>query len=278
MDDELINFKGVKKSFGKNLVLDSINLSFPEKKITGIIGASGEGKTTILKLLVGFYKPDQGEILYSKRNIDEDMKNIKKIFGFSTEDGSFYDTLTVYENLFHFGRLYDIPKETIKRRIGKLLKLVGLEGAKNTFARDLSMGMKKRLDVAISLITKPKVLIMDEPTADLDPLLRRHMLRLINKIKEDGTTIILTTQILGEMEDLCDKIAVLFDKKIIEQGSPDSIKSKYKSSNLNHVFNKIFSVREKEKEKLNESEEGKNKKKRIKWRFGKKREKDEKSA
>lgn len=260
MDDELIKFKGVRKKFGKNLVLDSVDIDFPEKKITGIIGASGEGKTTVLKLLVGFYKPTKGKIFYSKRNINEDMKNIRKIFGFATEDGSFYYTLTVYENLFHFGSLYNIKKKILKERIEKLLKLVGLENARNTSAKNLSMGMKKRLDVAISLITNPKVLIMDEPTADLDPLLRRDMMRLIKKINQRGTTIILTTQILGEMENLCDKIAILFEKNITEVGTPNSIKSKYKSSNLNHVFNKIFSKGNDEKNGNSEENKKRDKK------------------
>ncbi len=255
MDDEIIKLKNIEKRFGKNLVLDSINLSFSEKKITGIIGASGEGKTTILKTIVGFYKPNKGEVLYSKRNINNDMKNIKKIFGFSTEDCSFYNTLTVEENLNHFGSLYKIKKKKLKRHIEKLLKLFELEKSRKRIAKDLSMGMKRRLDVAIALISEPKVLIMDEPTADLDPLLRRQILKLIKKIKDSGTTIILTTQILGEMENLCDNIAILFDKKIVEQGSPNSIKSKYKSPNLNHVFTEIFSKRNKMKKDSSYSKE-----------------------
>lgn len=252
MDDELINIKEVNKTFGKNSVLDSINLTIPENKITGIIGASGEGKTTIMKLIVGFYKPTSGEILYSKRNIYNDMKNVKNIFGFATEDGSFHTRLSVIENMYHFGRLHHVKEDVLKERSNKLLKLVELENAKHTPAGDLSMGMKKRLDIAISLIHKPKILIMDEPTADLDPLLRKQMLKLIKKINDLDTTIILTTQILGEMDRICDKIAVLFRRKIIEEGEPGKIKSKYSSSNLNEVFNKIFSKREEEKKRKSE--------------------------
>lgn len=241
MDDELISFNNVNKTFGKKVILDSINLSIPEGKITGIIGASGEGKTTILKLIVDFYKPTSGEVNYSKRSISKDISNIKNLFGFATEDGSFHDQLTVYENIFHFGRLHHVPRKELGERIGEILKIVGLENAKNTLARNLSMGMKKRLDVAISWIHNPKILIMDEPTADLDPLLRSHMLDLIRKINKEGTTIILTTQLLGEMDKVCDKIAILFDKNIVESGTPSEIKSKYGSKELDDVFNKIFS-------------------------------------
>ena len=245
MDDELIKFINVKKRFGKRAILDGIDLCIPEGKITGIIGASGEGKTTILKILVGFYKPTSGDVFYSKRKNIEDLKNIRKIFGFSTEDGSFYEKLTVLENLIHFGMLYKLKKKDIMRRAENLIALVGLEKAIHTMAEDLSMGMKKRLDVAISLIHNPKVLIMDEPTADLDPVLRNHMLRLIKRINEKGTTVILTTQLLGEMDRICDKIAILYEKKIITQGGPSKVKSDYSAKTLDEVFRKIFTNREK---------------------------------
>jgi ABC-type multidrug transport system ATPase subunit len=243
MDDEMINFKEVVKRFGKKIILDGVNLTIPEGKVTGIIGASGEGKTTVLKLLVGFYKPTKGDIFYSKRKISKE-KEIKNIMGFSTEDGSFHDRLTVLENLYHFGTLHHVKRKEIKKRADNLMNLVGLSYARNTIAGDLSMGMKKRLDVAISMMHNPPVLIMDEPTADLDPLLRDKMLDLIKKINKDGTTVILTTQILGEMDKICDKIAILFNKKIIYQGNPSAVKKKYSASDLDEVFNKIFSNRD----------------------------------
>ena len=238
----MINFKGVVKKFGRKIVLDDVNLLIPEKKITGIIGASGEGKTTLLKLLVGFYKPTKGDIFYSKRKISKE-KELKNILGFATEDGSFHTRLTVLENLYHFGTLHHVKRKEIKQRANELMELVGLNYAKNTLAGNLSMGMKKRLDVAISLMHNPSVLIMDEPTADLDPLLRDKMLKLIQSINKQGTTIILTTQILGEMDRICDKIAILFEKKILDQGEPSKIKKKYSASDLDEVFNKIFSKR-----------------------------------
>lgn len=245
MDDELIKFKEVQKIFGKRVVLDSISFSIPEGKVTGIVGASGEGKTTLLKLLVGLYLPTRGVISYSKRNVNNDSDNIKRIFGFATEDGSFHDRLTVFENMVHFGTLYHISKKEILRRTIELLNFVGLSEAKDTLAGNISMGMKKRLDIAISLLHQPEVLILDEPTADLDPLLRKNMLDLIKKINKTGTTIIITTQLLGEMDKVCDKIAVLFNKRIIEEGTLASIKSKYAAKDMNEVFHKIFSKQEK---------------------------------
>jgi ABC-2 type transport system ATP-binding protein len=244
MDDELIRFKEVHKQFGKKVVLDSINFSIPENKITGIIGASGEGKTTILKILVGFYKPTSGKITYAKRDTRHG-KELKKIVGFSTENGSFHDRLTVHENLFHFGSLHEMPRRLKKKRAEELMELVGLSYARDTLAGNLSMGMKKRLDVAIALMHNPEILIMDEPTADLDPLLRSTMLDLIKKINSEDTTVILTTQILGEMDKVCDKICILFDKNIIFEGNPANIKKKYNAKDLDDVFEKIFAKRNK---------------------------------
>ena len=244
MDDELIQFKGVTKKFGKNTVLDSINLTIPEGKITGIIGASGEGKSTILKMMTSFYKPTKGNIYYLRRNILKEISNITKFFGLAIEDGSFYEKLSVEENLFHFGRLYGVKRKTLKKRVSEIIDLVGLTNANKTLAQDLSLGMKKRLDVGCSLIHNPTILILDEPTADLDPLLRQQMIHLIKKINAHRTTVILTSQLLSEVNKMCDKVAILYNEKIIEQDSPEKIKKKYNSSTLTEVFNKIFSKRD----------------------------------
>lgn len=244
MNTEFIQLKEVTKKFKKNVVLEKVDLNIPEKQITGIIGASGMGKTTILKMIMGFYKPTKGQIVYLKRNVLKDLKNIRKIFGFSTEDGSFYQDLTVKENLYHFGSLYGMKKNKIKERTKEILDFVGLSKAVNTRAGDVSVGMKKRLDFACSLIHEPEVLILDEPTADLDPLLRAQILSLIKKIKNRGTTVVLTTQLLEEMDEICDYIAILHGKKIIEKDTPKKIKEKYSCKSLNEVFEKIFSKKE----------------------------------
>ena len=243
MDDQFIQLKGVTKVFGKNKVLDNIDLSIPEGKITGIVGASGEGKSTVLKLIASFYKVTSGEILYFRRDINTDLNNIKKSFGLAIEDGSFYEDLTVHENLFHFGRLFGIDKKTLRRRIDGILFFIGLDTAKAILAKNLSLGMKKRLDLACALVHKPSVLVLDEPTADLDPLLRNQMLKLIKKINSHGTTIIVTTQILEELDVLCDNVAILYNEKIVEQGDLASVLKKYGTKTMNDVFTKIFSKR-----------------------------------
>lgn len=259
VDTELIKFKEVTKKFKKNLVIDSISFDIPENKITGLIGSSGSGKTTILKLMIGAYRPGEGEVIYLKRNILKDMKNVEKYFGFATEDGSFYEKLTVEENVYYFGRLQKMKKKDIKKNFDELIMLVGLESAKNTLAENLSIGMKKRLDITCALIHKPKVLIMDEPTADLDPVLRKDIIRLIKKIRDNGTTIILTTQILEEADDLFDHVLILHNKKIIEDDTPEKVKKKYNKKNIEETFEEIFRIKEKEIKKDNSSDKDKKK-------------------
>jgi len=243
MNDKLIELKDVTKEFGENKVLDSINLKISEDKITGIIGASGEGKSTILKLIASFYRPTSGKVFYLGHNVLKDSQNIKKSFGIAIEDGSFYEELTVKENLLHFGRLYKIKKTVLIPRVIGLMKFVGLFDARNVLSKNLSLGMKKRLDIACALVHKPRVLILDEPTADLDPLLRFQMIKLIKKINSHSTTIVFTTQLLQEAEDICDRIAILYNEKIIVQDSPAKIKEKYDAKNMDAVFRKIFSKR-----------------------------------
>jgi ABC-2 type transport system ATP-binding protein len=257
MGDDLIEFKGVTKTFGKNRVLDDINFSIPERKITGIMGASGEGKSTILKMIISFYKPTKGKILYKGKSIRKSKKILSKMFGLSIEEGSFYENLTVYENLLHFGRLYGVRGKLLRKRASDILSLVGLKNAEKTIASNLSLGMKKRLDIGCSLVHNPSILILDEPTADLDPLLRRQMVELVKAINSHGTTVILTTQLLDEFDEACEKIVILFNEKIIEQDSPSKIKKKYKASSLTEVFNDIFS--KKSRKAYQESSEKKSK-------------------
>mgnify|MGYP000906778260 CR=1 FL=1 len=262
MEDCILEFKKVSKSFGKNQVLDSIDLSILKGKITGIIGASGEGKSTILKIIVSFYKPEKGKVYYQGKEVLKIQQKVKKEFGFSIEEGSFYEDLTVVENLTHFGKLYGVPINKLNKRVKGMVYFVGLEKAANILAKNLSLGMKKRLDLACSLIHKPSILVLDEPTADLDPLLRKQFLYLIKKINAHGTTVILTTQIMEEAEEICDQVCILYNEKIIVQGNISEIKKKYNSNNLDQVFKKVFS--NKRRKTYQESKEKKSKFEEIK--------------
>jgi ABC-2 type transport system ATP-binding protein len=228
MNTPFIQFISITKIFSKKIVLDNVNLEIPYGEIFGIIGKSGSGKTTLLSILVGFIKPERGKAFFQGQDLSRFTNNLRQQFGFTAQEGSFYPNLTVRENLEYFGTLYNLPYVSLKEKIPETLKLVNLTEAENKLARSLSSGMKKRLDIACAILHDPKVLILDEPTEDLDPLLRKEILRLLKKInKEKNVTIILTTHLLEEVESVCSRVAILDNKTIIESGTVNELKDKY---------------------------------------------------
>ena len=227
-DQPFIQYQNITKSFAKNVILDNISLDINYGEIFGVIGKSGSGKSTMLNILIGFLKPDKGQIIYQSRDISRDLKSVQQQFGFAAQEGSFYPKLTVYENLEYFGKMYNISSLELKERIPKVLHLVELENAQHLLGYKLSSGMQKRLDIACALINDPKVLILDEPTEDLDPMLRYDILDLIKKIsKEKNVTVVVTSHLLNEVEYFCNRVAILDNRHIIASGNINELKDKY---------------------------------------------------
>lgn len=228
----IIKSTAISKSFGQHQILENVDFEVNAGEIFGLIGMSGAGKTTLLNILVGFLKPEQGDIVLAlpggnTQSVIANPELIKQYVGFSTQTPSFYSQLTVRENLEHFGKLYQITEPDITRRVNALMELVGLAESKNVMAMHLSGGMQKRLDIACALLHDPSILILDEPTADLDPILRKQLWDLIKQINSKGTTIILASHFLAEIELLCTRIAILGNKKIIEIGTAEQLREIY---------------------------------------------------
>tara|TARA_Y100000310_G_scaffold339954_1_gene434248 strand:+ start:6600 stop:7541 length:942 start_codon:yes stop_codon:yes gene_type:complete len=223
----LIDLRGVKKRFGRKVILEGVDLDIREKDIFGIIGVNGSGKTTLLKLLIGFYKTSHGKVSYKGKNISRIVKKVHREFGFTSQESSFYPKLTVKENLFYFGSLYGLHNDEIRTNMDKVLKLVELDDVKKVLAENLSGGMQRRLDLACSMIHEPKVLVLDEPTEDLDPLLRREIIKVIKKINKLGTTVIITSHLLDDIESLCNRVAILHHRKVMKVGSIDDLRKLY---------------------------------------------------
>src|SRR3989344_9614830 len=179
-----IEIQHLKKAFDQKIILEDVNLSIPYGEIFGIIGKSGSGKSTLLNILIGFLKPTQGQILFQSRDIFHDLDNVKQQFGFTAQEGSFYPKLTVRENLEYFGELYNMHSADLNQEIPRILRYFGLEDSEEVLGSQLSVGMQKRLDIACGIIHDPKVLILDEPTENLDPPLRREILTLLHEIKK----------------------------------------------------------------------------------------------
>lgn len=242
---KLIQVKGLTVRFGSATILKNISFDLDEGEIFGIVGKSGSGKTTLLNTLIGFIEPASGDILYKPlqiirtredtaqfKSISSEPEEVKKTFGFSTQIPSFYPKLSVRENLDYFGVLFGLPKLVLETNIDTLLDLVGLTDAKDALSEHLSGGMQKRLDIACALIHNPHILLLDEPTADLDPILRKQMWYLIKRINQRGTTVILASHFLEELEMLCDRIAILHNSQIMYLGSPAEIKRNYSKSEI----------------------------------------------
>jgi ABC-2 type transport system ATP-binding protein len=217
----ILKIQNLRKAFDGNTVLDSLSLEIYPGEFFGVIGASGSGKTTFLHTLIGFHPPDSGEILLRDEehqkyiSVYENIDKVKKKVGFASQVPSFYSKLTVFENLDYFGALYGLPEEARHNNINILLKLVELENARNVFAGNLSGGMQRRLDIACSLIHNPSILMLDEPTSDLDPILGKHIWQLIQKINKMGTTIIVASHHFDEVETVCSRIGIVSKSKMV---------------------------------------------------------------
>ncbi|MBD3354724.1 ATP-binding cassette domain-containing protein, partial [Candidatus Woesearchaeota archaeon] len=229
----LIKFKNMTRGFKDKKVLKNISLEIKKGEIFGIIGMSGSGKTTLLNTLIGFLDPEKGDIYYYNKKtkkhepISEDPLEKRKMFGFATQMPSFYPKLTIEENLDHFGSLYNLKSKTRKKNIKRLLKMIGLKSEKDLLAQTLSGGMEKRLGIACALIHDPDVLILDEPTANLDPVLREETWELVEKINRSGTTVIVASHLLDELEPICGRIGILHNHSLVKIGTPDQLKGKY---------------------------------------------------
>ena len=220
----LYDLKGVSKRFGKTFVLDRVTLSIEEGELLGVVGMNGSGKTTLLKILIGYYQPDQGTILYRGASVHKVKEQLRKDVGFTAQENSFYPSLTVEENLAYYGSLYGLNERSMKEHIERALVFLDLQGYRHRLAQELSGGMQRRLEIACSLIHDPKILILDEPTEDLDPVLRRDILHLIKRINDLGTTVILTSHLLGDVEALCDRIAILHHGALVKIGKVDELR------------------------------------------------------
>jgi len=235
---DFIKLDSVTKKFGEHIVLNNLTLVIPHDDIFGIMGLSGCGKTTLLNILVGFWRPEKGNVYYNAIDIQRNKRIISQLFGFATQAGSVYPKLTIEENLHYFGKLYNMRGQDIVERVEEILKFVELEDSRDVIAEDLSTGMYRRLDIACSMIHNPKVLLLDEPTGNLDPVLRKKLMALIRKISDEGTKVIITSHLLGEIEEICDTLAILHKGKIVEIGTPDELKDKYTKDQVIRIESK----------------------------------------
>jgi ABC-2 type transport system ATP-binding protein len=203
------------------LAVDRLNLQVGRGEVFGLLGPNGSGKTTTTKLLLGLIFPTSG----SATVLGEPAGNIaaKAKIGFLPEESYLYRFLNAEETLDFYGRIFGLPRAVRKRRVDELIELVGLQHARKRSLRGYSKGMSRRIGLAQALINDPELIFMDEPTSGLDPIGRKEVKQLIVRLKEQGKTVMLCTHLLPDVQDVCDRVAILHDGRLCEQGPLDEL-------------------------------------------------------
>jgi ABC-2 type transport system ATP-binding protein len=215
----MIQFSSVSKSFGNIEAVKNVSFSIDKGEIFGILGPNGAGKSTIVNILNTLVKPDKGDVIIDGVNIKDDGDTIKLIMGIVPQEIALYEELSAFENLMFWGGLYNIPKSELVTNVNKTLEIVDLSYRKNDRIKTFSGGMKRRINIACSLLHNPKILVLDEPTVGVDPQNRNHIFEVIERLNNEGMTIIYTTHYMEEAERFCDKIAIIDIGRIIAQGT-----------------------------------------------------------
>lgn len=231
---EIIKIDSLNKWFKENHALAGLTLSVKQGELFGLLGVNGAGKTTLIKILCGLTKKCSGSVSIGGFNLDTDLDRIKEIVDISPQETSVALNLTVKENLEFFANIYNTEKEHVDR----IVEIFSLQEVLNKKAKTLSGGYKRRLSIAIALISKPQIIFLDEPTLGLDVFARRELWKIINKLKSN-VTIILTSHYLEEIENLCDRVAILSKGKLLTVGSIDEVKSNANANTFEDAFIKV---------------------------------------
>ncbi|WP_405486302.1 ATP-binding cassette domain-containing protein [Nocardia sp. NBC_00511] len=213
------------KVFGEQRAVDGVSLAVPRGAVYGVLGPNGAGKTTTIRMLATLLRPDGGSARIFGRDVLTEPNAVRKLVGVTGQYASVDEKLTATENLVIFSRLLGLSKNDSRRKADELLEEFGLTEAANKALENFSGGMRRRLDLAASLISRPPLLFLDEPTTGLDPRTRAQMWETIRRLVREGSTVLLTTQYLDEADQLADRIAVIDHGRVIADGTSNELKA-----------------------------------------------------
>ena len=237
MSEQIIEVKDLRKTYPGNVeAVRGVSFSVRKGEFFGFLGPNGAGKTTTINMLVNLVKRTSGDITIDGLTLEAQPKEIYSRIGFAMQEVGLDETATAREMLELHGRLYHLPQERIQSQIDKLLKLVELEKVADRFTHTYSGGMRRRFDLALSLIHEPKILFLDEPTQGLDPHARQLIWNHLRELNKAGMTVFLTTHFMEEAEALCDRIAIMDKGQIVTEGTVPELLEKHSAKNLEDVF------------------------------------------
>jgi ABC-2 type transport system ATP-binding protein len=238
----IISVQNLVKKYGNFIAVNDLSFEVEEGEVFGLLGPNGAGKTTTLEIIETLREKTSGTVIVDGKNLDTQPNEIKKVIGVQLQAAGFYPNLNLKELIALFAGLYNVKVDPMV-----LLKSVNLEDKAKAKFKELSGGQKQRFSIATTIINKPKIIFLDEPTTGLDPQARRNLWELIRELKATGTTVVITTHYMDEAEELCDRVAIIDSGKIISLNTPDNMiddliatgferKKKVKEANLEDVF------------------------------------------
>ncbi|AHF80016.1 ABC transporter ATP-binding protein [Thermococcus paralvinellae] len=235
----MIEVGNLTKKFGDKVAVDGISFRVHDGEIYGLLGPNGSGKSTTMKILAGILKPTSGKVLVEGINVTKNPIEVKKIVGYVPETPILYESLTPSELFKFVGSIRGIPKDKLEERVNYFVKAFGIEKYLEQFIGTLSFGTQQKVSLITALLHDPKVLILDEAMNGLDPKSARILRELLLEFKNEGKSIVFSTHILSLAEIICDKIGVIYQGKIIAEGTIEELKEKAHEESLEDVFLKL---------------------------------------
>src|SRR6056297_1005068 len=219
----MLEIMNLKKHFNKTKAVDNISFKVEKGEILGLLGPNGAGKSTTISIISTLLKADEGKILYKGVDIEKNPKQIQSELGFVPQEIALYPSLSGYDNLKFWGRIYGLKGDKLKEKIKEVSQIIGIDKRLKDRVEEYSGGMKRRLNIGSALLHNPEIIILDEPTVGIDPQSRNHILDSVKEINKKGSTIIYTSHYMEEVEYLCDKICIMDEGRIISQGTKDEL-------------------------------------------------------
>lgn len=237
MDDVVIRIEGLVKRFKDVVALDHVTLRIRRGEVFGLLGPNGAGKTTLIRILTCLFAPTEGKAEVLGYDVTERPEEIRRRIALLPQEAETYENLTVWENIAYYAGMYGLDKNEIESRTQKIIELIGLKERAGDLTKKLSGGMKRKVLVGRALTLSPEILFLDEPTTGIDVLGARRVRNLLKQLSErEKVTTVLTTHDMTEVEQLCDRVGILVEGKLVAMGNPDELENKFKAANLEDVF------------------------------------------